>query len=54
MKGMKGGSRRERARERILKQKWQNINIWGIWVKSTWVFFVLVLELPCKSEIISK
>lgn len=31
-----------------------NISIWGIWVRGVREFFVLPLQLFCKSEVISK
>lgn len=30
------------------------LTIWGIWVKSTWKFFVLILLLLCKSDMQNK
>lgn len=31
-----------------------NINIWGIYMKSIWEFFVLFLQIICEFEIMSK
>lgn len=36
------------------EKMWQSVNIWEIWLKSTWEFFILFLQFSCKSEIISK
>lgn len=44
----------EREREKLIKQTWQNINNWGIWVLWEYDFFVLVSQLFYKFEIISK
>ena len=40
--------------ESRIKRMWLNVHIWGMWVKGTWEFFVVFLQLFCKSEIIQK
>lgn len=44
----------EKERGEWKEQMRSNVDLWGIWMKGIWEFFVVFMQHFCKSEIISK